>query len=140
MDEATFRALALEAWEAMPGKFKERVKNVALLIEDEPSGDVREAESLAEGGTLLGLYRGIPLSARGSDYGVGGTLPDTITLYRLSILDEAYELTDDRTSDFRRNVAKVVRETLWHEVAHHFGFDEEPINKREAEGTNRFES
>jgi predicted Zn-dependent protease with MMP-like domain len=71
---------------------------------------------------------------------VGGTLPDTITLYRLPILDEALELTDDHTSEFRSNVRKVLRETLWHEVGHYMGLDEHPLNEREAKGTNRFES
>ncbi len=79
-------------------------------------------------------------TARGSDYGVGGTLPDTITLFRLPILAEASELTDTETSQFRENVKRVVRETIWHEVGHYFGLEEEPINEREGEGTNRFEN
>ena len=140
MDEATFRALSLEAWEAMPEKYKARIKNVALLIEDEPDEETRKAENLWGEETLLGIYKGIPLTERGSEYGVAGTLPDTITLYRLPILDEARELTDDHTSEFRRNVEKVIRETLWHEVGHYMGLPEEPINKREEEGTNHFHS
>ena len=138
LDEATFRALALEAWEEMPAKFKERIENVALLVEDEPDEETREAEELEGEETLLGLYKGTPLSARGAEYGLAGTLPDTITLYRLPILEEAMELTDDHTSDFRKNVAKVIRETLWHEVGHYMGLDEEPINRREEEGTNDY--
>jgi len=140
MEEREFEALALSEWEGMPERFKERVTNVALLIEDEPSEQVREEEGLQEGETLLGVYHGIPATARGSDYGVGGTLPDTITLFRLPILSEASELTDTETSQFRENVKRVVRETIWHEVGHYFGLEEEPINEREGEGTNRFES
>lgn len=138
MEEAEFRAVALEAWEAVPEKWKASLRNVALLVEDEPSEEVREAEGLGPHDTLLGLYQGIPMTARGSDYGVGGTMPDTITLYRLPTLDEAMELTDDHTGDFKHNVRKVVRETLWHEIGHYLGLDEEPINRREGEGTNRF--
>lgn len=138
MEEAPFRALALEAWEAMPEKFKAKVQNVALLVEDEPSEELRALEGLEEGDTLLGIYQGIPATVRGSEYGVGATLPDTITLFRLPILEEAQELTDDHTSEFKKNVSKVVRETLWHEVGHYFGLDEHPINEREEEGTNKF--
>lgn len=140
MEENEFRALALEAWEAVPEKWKAGLKNVALLIEDEPSDEVRTLEDLGEGETLLGLYQGIPLPARGSEYGIGGTMPDTITLYRLPILDEGTEMTDDHTGDFKNNVRKVVYETLWHEIGHYFGLDEEPINRREGEGTNSFGS
>lgn len=138
MEEAEFNTLALAEWDAMPERFKERVKNVALLVEDEPSDAVREAEGLEREETLLGIYQGIPNTERGSEYGVGGTLPDTITLYRLPILDEATELTDDETSAFRENVKKVVRETIWHEVGHYFGLEEHPINEREEKGTNEY--
>ena len=140
MNEEIFRTLALEAWAAMPEKFAKHVKNVALLVEDEPSEELREIEGLKEGETLLGHYHGIPATERGSEYGVGITLPDTITLYRLPILDEAQELTDDHTNQFKQNVTKVVRETLWHEIGHYFGYDDEHIHRREDEGTNRFES
>jgi predicted Zn-dependent protease with MMP-like domain len=138
MNEEEFKALALEAWDAVPEKWRAGLKNVALLIEDEPSFEVREAEGLQEGETLLGLYQGIPLTARGADYGVGGTMPDTITLYRLPILDEAYDLTDDHTNEFRNHVRKVLYDTVWHEVGHYFGLEEEPINRREDEGTNTY--
>lgn len=140
MDEAEFKTFALEAWESVPEKWKERLENVALLVEDEPSKEVREAEDLHEGETLLGIYQGIPATVRGSEYGVGGTMPDTITLYRLPIIDEAMEQTDTDTSEFRNTVKKVIRETIWHEVGHYFGLAEEPINEREGEGTNTFES
>lgn len=138
MEDSEFRAVALEAWEAVPEKWKAQLSNVALLVEDEPSEELRAAEGLQEGETLLGLYQGVPLAARGSEYGIGGTLPDTITLFRLPILEEAEELTDDHTSQFRSYVRKVVTETLWHEIGHYLGLDEEPINRRESEGTNAF--
>lgn len=139
MREEEFAAIARAEWDAMPERFRARIKNVALLIEDEPDEETRKEEGLAGAGILLGLYRGIPNTARGSEYGIAGTLPDTITLYRLPILEVAIEETDDRTGLFPEIVRKVVRETLWHEVGHYFGFEEEPINKREKEGTNRFE-
>lgn len=139
MTEEEFDKIAAAEWDAMPEKFKAHVENVALLVEDEPSEELRELEGLGEGETLLGHYHGIPNTARGSEYGVGATLPDTITLYRLPILEDAHELMEERGGDFRENVTAAIRETLWHEIGHYFGLDEHPINEREAEGTNKFE-
>lgn len=133
MDEETFRALAAKEWAAIPERFALLVENVALIVEDEPDARTREEEGLGEGETLLGLYRGIPRTERGSEYGVGMTLPDTVTLYRLPIL-EAAGSTDPEA------VAAEIRDTIWHEVGHYFGFDEPSIGKREDEGTNRFSS
>ena len=110
---------------AIPNRFREKVRNVAIILEDEPSRTVRREEGLGPHETLLGLYRGIPLSERGDGYGVGGTVPDTITLYRTPILDEA-------GGDPER-VARVVRETIWHEVGHYFGLDEDEVGRREDE-------
>lgn len=137
MEEAEFEALVARVWEAMPDKFKSKVANVALLIEDEPSPEVREEEGMTEHETLLGLYHGIPNTVRGVGYGVGATLPDTITLYRLPLLEEAGRLAKHGVSN---PLEEAVRETIWHEVGHYFGFGEEHIHAREEEGTNRFES
>lgn len=134
MSEHEFEQIAEGEWARMPERFKREIVNVALLIEDEVSEEIRELEGLEEGDTLLGLYQGIPLTERGSEYGVGMTMPDTITLYRLPILEEAEEM--DRA--FRDAVRIVVRETLWHEVGHYFGLPEHEVNEREDEGTNRF--
>ena len=60
-------------------------KNVAVLVEWEPDARTRREEELSEDETLLGLYRGVPNTARGSEYGVGATLPDTITLFQRPI-------------------------------------------------------
>lgn len=136
MSEQEFEQIAQAEWERVPDRFKQKITNLALLIEDDVDDTVREEEGLEEGESLLGLYHGIPLTERGSEYGVGGTMPDTITLYRFPILEEASEM--DRA--FRDAVRIVVRETLWHEVGHYFGLSEHGVNEREEEGTNRFDS
>lgn len=136
MSEQEFEQIAIAEWERVPERFKQKITNVALLIEDDINEDVRKEEGLEEGESLLGLYQGIPLTERGSEYGVGMTIPDTITLYRLPILDEASEM--DRA--FRDAVRIVVRETLWHEVGHYFGLPEHSVNEREEEGTNQFDT
>jgi predicted Zn-dependent protease with MMP-like domain len=139
MDEERFRVLVEEAWKNIPSPHRERIDNVALLIEDEPSEEMRRKEGLREGMTLLGHYHGTPLTERGEGYGVHPTLPDTITLYRLPILDEAVHLHSERPEeDFERLVHEVVEDTIWHEVGHYFGYGESSIRSREDEGTSGF--
>lgn len=106
------KVIAEEFPKAVPEKFHHLLKNVAFLADDE-----------APGGNLLGLYHGISHVDRGDHYGIGGTLPDTITLYQKTIEEHAAE------TGF--HVAQVVRETIWHEVAHYLGYDEDQINERE---------
>ncbi|OGG60384.1 hypothetical protein A2765_02965 [Candidatus Kaiserbacteria bacterium RIFCSPHIGHO2_01_FULL_56_24] len=123
MNRDEFEKLAVEGFEKLPEWVREKIKNVALLIEDEPSQEVREREGLTEHETLLGYYQGIPLSERGENYGVGITMPDTITLYRIPIEIAAQE---DALP-----VSQVITETIWHEFAHHFGMDEHEVRTRE---------
>jgi len=123
METADFEKLVDEGYEKLPQWVREKIKNVALLVEDEPSGEDRKAEGLADDETLLGLYKGIPLSERGEQYGVGATMPDTITLYQKPIEQAAEE--------DGMEVAQVVTDTIWHEFAHHFGMDEGEVRSRE---------
>ncbi len=124
MTREEFEKLIVEEFpHAVPERYRQYLQNVAFLIEDEPSHETRVEEGLGEDETLLGLYRGVPATVRGDYYGVGPTLPDTITLYQWPIEDAAEE---DKLP-----VRQVIRETIWHEVAHHFGFDEREVRERE---------
>src|SRR3989338_7852183 len=118
-----FEKLVAEGYEKLPVWVRKKIKNVALLVEDEPSNEVREREALGPNETLLGYYHGIPLSERGENYGVGATMPDTITLFRIPIEIAAQE---DALP-----VSQVITETIWHEFAHHFGMDEHEVRTRE---------
>lgn len=122
------RLVAEEYPRAVPEKFLPLVKNCAVLVEDDPEGELLDEMGVPEDGTVLGLYRGVPLSERGSDYGVAGELPDTVTLYRLPILNEAED-----SGGGEDEIRRVIRETIWHEVAHHFGLDEDAVMKMEEE-------
>lgn len=120
MTTKEFEELVAKALDSVPEKFAEQLKNVAILVE-EGEWD----------GELLGLYHGVPQTERGDYYGVGMTLPDTITLYQRPIEREAEESG--------LSVPEVVRDTVWHEVAHYFGMDEGDVHQREDEGTNRYD-
>ena len=132
MEVDQFSRIAGEEWDRVPERFATQIQNVALLVEDEPD---REETGLDPGATLLGLYRGMPNTERGVGYGVGGILPDTITLYRVPILAAAAEIEEGSEKE---RVRIVIRETLWHELAHYFGFEEDDVQKREDEGRNHF--
>jgi predicted Zn-dependent protease with MMP-like domain len=123
MPRTEFEKLVAEGFERLPKWVQEKIKNVALLVEDEPSAEVRRREGLRGNETLLGYYHGVPLSARGGYYGVGPTMPDTITLYQKPI--------EEAAGADRMDVRDVVADTIWHEFAHHFGMDEGEVQARE---------
>ena len=132
--EEQFEHLVAEEFErAIPHKFHDKIKNVAFLTEDEPSPEVRTREGLHRGETLLGYYHGIPYPARGDWYGMGTVLPDTITLFRLPIVEEAQVVVAQNGIEFEDAIRQVIRDTIWHEVAHHFGMNEKEVRRREDE-------
>ncbi len=126
MRREEFEKLVEEGYGRLPQWVREKIKNVALLVEDEPRAALVRAQGLdPHEDTLLGFYQGIPQTARGENYGIGMTLPDTITLFQFPIEDAAQEDGID--------VRDVIAETIWHEFAHHFGMDEEAVREREKE-------
>lgn len=120
MHRKDFEKLVEEGFALLPEHVREKICNVAILVEDEPSREDRKTQGLAEDETLLGLYKGIPLSERGEQYGVGATMPDTITIYQRPI-EEAAE-------DTGLSVAVIVADTVLHEFAHHFGMNEAEVH------------
>ena len=117
MNRARFEALVAEAIESLPEDFKEKMNNVAIVVEDLPSP--HEARRHGRGGrTLLGLYQGQPLTARDSRYGM--SFPDKITIYQLNV--ESICRGD-------AEVREEVRKTVLHEIAHHFGIDDDRLHE-----------
>lgn len=128
MNNEEFEKLVQEGFLLIPKKFRDKIKNVAFLIEDEPSKEIRRMEKLRDDETLLGLYQGIPATVRGYSYGIGPTVPDTITLFKRPIEEAASNDTEE--------VRKIIAETIWHECAHYFGMNEEEVRLREKKRTN----
>jgi predicted Zn-dependent protease with MMP-like domain len=108
-----FEELVVDAIDALPAWVHDTMDNVSVLIEDGPPP--------GQPG-LLGLYHGIPLPQRGSGY--TSVLPDTITLYRTSIVAYAGPNEDRIRSQVMRTVA--------HEVAHHFGISDDRLREIDA--------
>ncbi len=128
MTDERFEQLVSEAIEMIPEKFLKRLDNVAIVTADYPSKEQLKMNHVEAGSTLLGLYEGIPLIERGEYYGTGEILPDKITIFKHPILSES---GGDETK-----LKEVVRDTVWHEIAHYFGYDEHEIEVREGEGRN----
>ena len=147
MTPKEFEKIVADAYQLVPENVRSKVSNTALLIEDEPDDETRKENNLAEGETLLGLYRGIPKTERGDGYGMGATLPDTITIFRKPTIAAAAEESgvgdliawgEEMTEPMKRRVRSIVRDTMWHEIAHHFGMEEDNVDEREEGGTNEF--
>ncbi len=128
MTDERFEQLVSEGIELIPERFLTKLNNVAIVIADRPTRRQLAVNHVEKGSTLLGLYEGIPLSERGDFYGVGNIIPDKITIFKHPILESA--------GDDEARVQSVVRDTVWHEIAHYFGYDDSAIGKREAEGNN----
>ena len=120
MTRQEFSALVEEALAEIPRRFRKAMKNVAIVIEDEPPPHVLEELEVEPGDTLFGLYQGTPLTERRWDY--GNALPDRISIYQHPIEDACD--TDDE-------IRTCVAETVIHEFGHYFGMSEEEIEEIE---------
>lgn len=113
MEAEEYRRIVGETIEALPEKLRDRMTDVVVVIEDRPQRGYRRR--------LLGLYEGVPITEWGKGAAVA-ELPDQITLFTRMI--EAVAETEE-------DIPHVVRETLWHEIAHHFGFDHDAMHDME---------
>lgn len=118
MNVQEFEKLVGQAIDGLPEHVRRKMDNVAVVIEDEPSPQQLKKGGTSVGHILLGLYEGIPRTKRGPGYTL--VLPDKITIFKKSIEQVA------RTPE---EIAKQVRQTVWHEIAHHFGFSEQGVQK-----------
>lgn len=121
-DRRHFDNLLESIIEALPDDIRERLEEVPVVVEDQPSA--RELADLGiEGrGTLLcGLHSGIPLTSRSVEH--SGAIPDRIMLYRQPII----AVSRFRRGGSLRDLERQVRITLLHEIGHHFGLDEDDL-------------
>ena len=102
-----FEEMVADALDSLPDDLGQLMRNVAVTVEHGPGPP-----------GLLGLYQGVPLTSRTTGY--AGVLPDRITIYRRAIC--AICQTEDEVAD-------QVRRTVVHEVAHHFGIDDDRLSE-----------
>jgi predicted Zn-dependent protease with MMP-like domain len=112
LKRARFARLVRRALDDLPREFADRMRNVQIIVVDEPTEEQRP-----KNGELLGLYEGVPLTGRGAQEPY---LPDRISIFRGPI---------ERITTSPRGQAKVVRDTVVHEIAHHFGISDERLRE-----------
>ncbi len=121
MKRERFESLVAEAVEALPDEFQEMLENIDVVVEDVPTR--AQLRNAGEGYTLLGLYEGVPMTERTSQYGM--VAPDKITIFQKTI-EEACGADEDK-------IKQEVQKTVRHEIAHHFGIDDDRLDELEGE-------
>lgn len=120
IERRALETMILQALREIPAIFRDHIQNLAIALEEQPTREQLQSLSLSPGEILVGLYEGVPLTARGGD--VNALLPDKITFFRHSL----QELCRNQ-DELKRAVTKVVR----HEIGHYFGLGEETLRRLE---------
>ena len=115
LGRSAFERLVEEALDGLPPQFAEMLENVAVVVEEEPDPAVLAELGMDPEEELLGLYLGVPITQRDSQY---QSLPDRVDIYRGPVL---------RCCGSRREVVREVRDTVVHELGHYFGLDDEEM-------------
>ena len=116
MTRSEFEALVESALRTLPRPFKEKLANIAVVVEDWADEETLEDMGIEPPDTLYGLYRGVDLTRRDSFY--GNVLPDTIHIYQGPIEEDCAD---------PKEMAELVRDVVAHEVGHYFGLDDDSM-------------
>ena len=116
MERVEFEHLVASALAGIPRRFRRAMKNLSIVVEDEPSPDLLRELEIEPPDTLLGLYQGIPLPER--SWGFGNELPDQILIF---------QGPHERMAASEDELVVSIAETLIHEVGHYYGLTEEEI-------------
>ncbi|OGK78131.1 MAG: hypothetical protein A2X52_08625 [Candidatus Rokubacteria bacterium GWC2_70_16] len=117
MTRAEFEKLVGAALRKLPRPFREKMANIAVVVEDWADEETLEEMGVEPPDTLYGLYRGVDLTHRDTSY--GNVLPDTIHIYQGPIEEDCAD---------REEMADLVRDVVIHEVGHYFGLDDETMD------------
>jgi predicted Zn-dependent protease with MMP-like domain len=120
VDRKRFEQLVAEALASVPRRFRGAMKNIAIVVEDEPSSELLDEMDIEPPDTLLGLYQGTPLTERTWAY--GNTLPDRVLIF---------QGPHERDADDEDDLVVAIGETLIHEIGHYFGLSEDEIQEIE---------
>jgi len=118
MDREKFKRLVAEAIGSLPSQFLAKLENIDVVVEDWPAQMQLAKAGVRRGETLLGLYEGVPLTKRGTHYGL--VPPDKITIFQKPI-----EAKCRHDAEITAEIQRVVR----HEIAHHFGIGDDRLEQ-----------
>ena len=116
MTRAKFEALVDRALRRLPVDFKQKIENVAVVVEEWADDETLREMGIEPPDTLYGLYRGIDITRRDSGY--GNVLPDTIHIYQGPIEEDCEDEAE---------MADLVLDVVIHEVGHYFGLDDDTM-------------
>jgi predicted Zn-dependent protease with MMP-like domain len=117
-----FERVVERALGRLPRRFREKLENIAVVVEDWADDETLEEMEIEPPDTLYGLYRGTDLTRRDSGY--GNVLPDVITIYQGPIQEDAESI---------RDMEDLVQDTVVHEIGHYFGLDDDRLEELEAD-------
>lgn len=115
-----FERLVALGIDVIPEKFLRLIENVAVVIENEPTPEQLRENDVPDGDTLLGLFEGPSMGDQGSG---PWEFPAKITIFK--------NPTEDEAADMGVPVEDIVRDTVWHEIAHYFGMEEDEVHSAE---------
>jgi predicted Zn-dependent protease with MMP-like domain len=118
MERKAFEALVHDALQELPQLFKEKLKNIAIIVEDYPSEKLLERMEVPEDETLFGFFEGVPLTERG--FFDAPLLPARVLIFQGPI---------EEACNSREEIKEEVRITVMHELAHFFGFDDDELEE-----------
>lgn len=119
METEDFEKLVNEGINDIPQKFLDKIKNVGILIEENPTPEQLKKLKVGKNYFLFGLYEGVPKTER---WGSDPFFPDKITIFKNQI---------EKSAETEKEIKQLVKETVWHEIAHHFGMNEEMVRRAE---------
>lgn len=120
MKQLEFEKLVEEALLVLPQHIQKEIDNLAIVVEPRPSEDEMKKVGTKIKGSLLGLYQGVPKTTWGRNFGM--RLPDKITIFQEAI---------ENLASSSQEIKELIKITLWHEIAHHFGFNEKRVRALE---------
>ena len=121
MTRNRFEQLVEEALKEIPKRFRKEMRNVAVVVEDDPPQHILDEMEIEPDDTLFGLYQGTPLPER--SWGYGNNLPDRISIYQNPI--------EEACGDDEDEIRDCIAETVIHEFGHYFGMSEAEIEEIE---------
>lgn len=121
MNRREFEHLVAQALDELPDVFLDRLNNVEIVVEPYADPETLRQAGVRDPMELLGFYHGVPLTDRGQGYTL--VLPDRISIYQLPI-ERAYHTPGA--------IREQVRRTVMHELAHHFGLDDDQLHELDA--------
>ena len=120
MTRTQFERVVERALRGLPRAFKDKLANIAVVVEDWADDETLDEMGIEPPDTLYGLYRGIDLTQRDSNY--GNVLPDTVTIYQGPLEEDCEDEAE---------MEEVIRDTVVHEIGHYFGLDDETMHRIE---------